>query len=64
MPQHSTWNGVREMRCYGASSERFEAWAEFGGGNRWWFSGSGPEVRRWHIKARQAGATRVGYSRL
>ena len=64
MPQHSTWNGVREMRCYGPSSERFEAWAEYADGSRWSFTGTGPEVRAWTIQERRSGAKRVGYTRV
>jgi hypothetical protein len=43
--------------------ERFTAWAEFSGGDRWERKNvTGPEGNAFMVGARRAGATRVGMS--
>jgi len=57
---HVTWDGVRELKCYGPSNEQFTAWAEFADGRRETFDGSGPECNTWACEQRRNGATRNG----
>lgn len=52
---------MQEYTGYQPNDSTFDAWAEFPGGFRDTFTGSGPEISRWMRALQRAGASRVGY---